>query len=56
MRLTGDRRTGLLLGAQLLGHVGAAIAKCIDILATAIADGATVEEISGLDLLSGVKC
>src|SRR6266511_4602895 len=48
--LTGDRRSGRLLGAQLLGHVGAEIAKRIDILATAIAYGATVEEIGDLDL------
>jgi len=50
LRLTGDRRSGWLLGAQLLGHVGAEIAKRIEILATAIAYGATVEEISDLDL------
>lgn len=50
VRLTGDRRSGRLLGAQLLGHVGADIAKRIDILATAIAYAASVEEISDLDL------
>ena len=38
------------MARKLLGHVGAEIAKCIDILATAIAYGATVEEISDLDL------
>jgi NADPH-dependent 2,4-dienoyl-CoA reductase/sulfur reductase-like enzyme len=50
MRLTGGRRSGRLLGAQLLGQVGAEIAKRIDILATAIAYGATVEELTDLDL------
>jgi NADPH-dependent 2,4-dienoyl-CoA reductase/sulfur reductase-like enzyme len=50
MRLTGDRSSGRLLGAQLLGHVGAEVAKRIDILATAIAYGATVEAITDLDL------
>jgi Pyridine nucleotide-disulphide oxidoreductase, dimerisation domain len=50
MRLTGDRSSGRLLGAQLLGRVGAEVAKRIDILATAIAYGATVQAISDLDL------
>ena len=35
--------TGRLLGAQLLGHRGAEIAKRIDIYATAISYGATVD-------------
>jgi NADPH-dependent 2,4-dienoyl-CoA reductase/sulfur reductase-like enzyme len=50
IRLTGDRRSGRLLGAQLLGQVGAEIAKRIDILATAIAYGASVAELGDLDL------
>jgi NADPH-dependent 2,4-dienoyl-CoA reductase/sulfur reductase-like enzyme len=50
VRLTGDRRSGRLLGAQLLGHVGAEVAKRIDILATAIAFHAKIEELSDLDL------
>jgi NADPH-dependent 2,4-dienoyl-CoA reductase/sulfur reductase-like enzyme len=50
VRLTGDRRSGRLLGAQLLGQVGAEVAKRIDILATAIAYGASVAELGGLDL------
>ena len=36
MRYTGDRRTGQLLGVQLVGHLGSEIAKRIDIPATAI--------------------
>ena len=36
MRYTGDRRTGRLLGVQLVGHLGSEIAKRIDIAATAI--------------------
>jgi NADPH-dependent 2,4-dienoyl-CoA reductase/sulfur reductase-like enzyme len=50
IRLTGDRRTGRLLGAQLLGHHGAEVAKRVDILATAISYGATVADLPTLDL------
>ncbi|HUB41622.1 MAG TPA: FAD-dependent oxidoreductase [Streptosporangiaceae bacterium] len=50
MRITGDRRTGRLLGMQLFGHKHAEIAKRIDIAATAIFNGMTVEGISDLDL------
>lgn len=50
VRLTGDRASGRLLGAQLLGHVGAEIAKRIDILATAISYGAAVADLPDLDL------
>ena len=50
MRVTGDRRTGQLLGVQLFGHKHAEIAKRIDIAATAIFNGMTVEAVSDLDL------
>jgi NADPH-dependent 2,4-dienoyl-CoA reductase/sulfur reductase-like enzyme len=50
MRVTGDRRTGQLLGMQLFGHKHAEIAKRIDIAATAIYRNMTVEEMSDLDL------
>jgi NADPH-dependent 2,4-dienoyl-CoA reductase/sulfur reductase-like enzyme len=50
MRVTGDRRTGRLLGMQLYGHKHAEIAKRIDIAATAIFHNMTVEAISDLDL------
>jgi len=50
MRVTGDRATGRLLGLQLIGHKDAEIAKRIDIAATAIFHGMTVEAISDLDL------
>jgi NADPH-dependent 2,4-dienoyl-CoA reductase/sulfur reductase-like enzyme len=49
-RYTGDRRTGQLLGVQLFGHRGAEVAKRIDIAATAIFAGLTVDEVSDLDL------
>jgi hypothetical protein len=49
-RFTGDRRTGRLLGVQLFGHRHAEIAKRIDIAATAIFHGTTVDASSDLDL------
>ena len=50
MRVTGDRRTGQLLGLQLFGHKHAEIAKRIDIAATAIFNQMTVEAVGDLDL------
>jgi NADPH-dependent 2,4-dienoyl-CoA reductase/sulfur reductase-like enzyme len=49
-RITGDRATGRLLGAQLAGRVDAQVAKRIDILATAISYGAAVADVASLDL------
>jgi NADPH-dependent 2,4-dienoyl-CoA reductase/sulfur reductase-like enzyme len=50
MRYTADRRTGELLGLQLVGRLGSEIAKRVDIAATAIFAGLTVDAISDLDL------
>jgi NADPH-dependent 2,4-dienoyl-CoA reductase/sulfur reductase-like enzyme len=50
IRVTGDRATGRLLGLQLFGHRHAEIAKRIDIAATAIFHGMTVDAVSDLDL------
>jgi NADPH-dependent 2,4-dienoyl-CoA reductase/sulfur reductase-like enzyme len=50
MRVTGDRETGRLLGMQLFGHKNAEIAKRVDIAATAIFHGMTVDGLSDLDL------
>ncbi len=50
MRVTGDRGTGRLLGMQLFGHQNAEIAKRIDIAATAIFHGMTIDGLSDLDL------
>ena len=50
MRVTGDRTSGRLLGLQLFGHRHAEIAKRIDIAATAIFHGMSVDGMSGLDL------
>ncbi len=49
-RITGDLRTGRLLGAQLMGAWGAEVSKRIDIFATALFHEMTVDEISDLDL------
>ncbi len=50
MRFTGDKSSGRLLGVQLFGHRNAEVAKRIDIAATAIFHGMTVDAISDLDL------
>jgi NADPH-dependent 2,4-dienoyl-CoA reductase/sulfur reductase-like enzyme len=50
IRVTGDTRTGRLLGAQMIGRRGAEIAKRIDTYATAIFHEMTVDELSDLDL------
>jgi NADPH-dependent 2,4-dienoyl-CoA reductase/sulfur reductase-like enzyme len=50
MRLTGDRNTSRLLGAQLLGHVDAQVPKRIDIAATGLYHGITVDALNDLDL------
>ncbi len=50
IRATGDRKTGRLLGAQMLGHVQSEIAKRIDIFATALFHNMRVEELNDLDL------
>jgi NADPH-dependent 2,4-dienoyl-CoA reductase/sulfur reductase-like enzyme len=50
MRFTGDRESGRLLGVQLFGSKDAEVAKRIDIAATAIFHGMTVDELSDLDL------
>ena len=50
MRVTGDRATGRLLGVQLFGHRHSEIAKRIDIAATAIFHGMTVDALNDLDL------
>jgi NADPH-dependent 2,4-dienoyl-CoA reductase/sulfur reductase-like enzyme len=50
IRYIGDRGTGRLLGVQLFGHKHAEIAKRIDIAATAIYGGMTIDAVSDLDL------
>ena len=50
MRLTGDRQTRRLLGAQMVGSVQTEIAKRIDIIATALFHEMTIDALSDLDL------
>jgi NADPH-dependent 2,4-dienoyl-CoA reductase/sulfur reductase-like enzyme len=48
--VTGDTVTRKLLGAQLVGHLQGQVSKRIDILATTIFYGGTVDEIPEFDL------
>jgi hypothetical protein len=50
LRITGDRTRGQLLGAQLVGHQDAEVAKRIDIPASALSHHMTVEALNDLDL------
>ena len=50
IRVTGDRQSGRLLGAQIAGHYQAEVAKRIDIFATALFHGMRVDELNDLDL------
>ena len=48
--ITGDRYTGRLLGAQIVGHRGSEVAKRVDIIAAALHNGMLVENLCDLDL------
>ena len=50
LRITGDRETGRLLGAQLIGHRGSEVSKRVDIFAAALYHGMLVEDMNDLDL------
>jgi NADPH-dependent 2,4-dienoyl-CoA reductase/sulfur reductase-like enzyme len=50
VRITGDRNTHRLLGAQILGHYRSEISKRIDIFAAALFSNLTVEQLNDLDL------
>ncbi len=50
IRITGDRHTGQLLGAQLVGHRSAEIAKRVDTYATALFHAMSIDAFSELDL------
>jgi NADPH-dependent 2,4-dienoyl-CoA reductase/sulfur reductase-like enzyme len=50
LRLTGDKPSGRLLGAQVLGELGSEVAKRVDIVATALHHRMTVDALSDLDL------
>jgi len=48
--ITGDRRSGRLLGAQIVGHRDSEVAKRIDIIAASLYNGMQVEDLCDLDL------
>lgn len=50
IRVTGDRTTGRLLGAQLVGQRGSETAKRVDTYAAALFHDMTVDALSELDL------
>jgi NADPH-dependent 2,4-dienoyl-CoA reductase/sulfur reductase-like enzyme len=50
IRISGERATGRLLGAQVIGHYGTEVSKRVDIFAAALHHGMTVEDLSDLDL------
>jgi NADPH-dependent 2,4-dienoyl-CoA reductase/sulfur reductase-like enzyme len=50
IRITGDQRSGQLLGAQLVGHRSAEVAKRVDTYATALYHAMTVDSLTDLDL------
>lgn len=50
LRVTGDRSTGRLLGAQMIGHKGSEVSKRVDIFAAGLYHGMKVEELNDLDL------
>ena len=50
IRITGDTRDGRLLGAQIIGDYRAAVAKRLDVVATALFGGLKVAEVLDLDL------
>ncbi len=57
IRITGDRRTGRLLGGQILGHLGSEVSKRIDVSCNCAFQrnaGGTVER-SGSELYSAAE-
>ncbi|MGD8968651.1 MAG: FAD-dependent oxidoreductase [Anaerolineae bacterium] len=50
IRITGDRETERLLGAQIVGHRHAEVAKRIDIFAAALFHEMTIDALNGIDL------
>lgn len=50
IRVTGDRKSGRLLGAQMVGHWHTEVAKRIDIFAAALFHDMRVDDLNQLDL------
>ena len=50
VRITGDKRTGRLLGAKIIGQRKSEISKRIDIFATALYHSMMVADLNHIDL------
>jgi NADPH-dependent 2,4-dienoyl-CoA reductase/sulfur reductase-like enzyme len=50
IRITGDQKTGKLLGAQIIGAYGTEVSKRIDTVAAVIHNDMTMESLNDLDL------
>lgn len=50
VRLTGDRPTGRLLGAQIIGSKESEISKRVDIIAVALFNGMKVSDLPNVDM------
>jgi len=50
LRITGDRVTGQLLGAQIVGHRTAEVSKRVDVVAAALFNRMAVEALNDVDL------
>lgn len=50
IRITGDRGTGQLLGAQIVGHRAAEVSKRVEVFAAALFNRMRVEALSDMDL------
>jgi NADPH-dependent 2,4-dienoyl-CoA reductase/sulfur reductase-like enzyme len=50
IRITGDRKTGRLLGAQIIGHRKSEVSKRIDIFAASLFNDMLIEDLNDLDL------
>ncbi len=50
IRITGERGSGRLLGAQIIGQYGTEVSKRVDIVAAALHHGMSVDDLNDLDL------
>jgi NADPH-dependent 2,4-dienoyl-CoA reductase/sulfur reductase-like enzyme len=50
IRITGDRISNRILGAQIMGHVSSEVSKRVDVVATAIFNELKMEDLSDIDL------
>lgn len=50
IRLTGDRGTHRILGAQIVGHRKSEVSKRIDVFAAAIYSDLRIEDLNDIDL------